>query len=242
MLPRPVRLPVDALATLLRHARIGELPEVLAPVAVWRHHDEAQAAQASAYEEAKRLGWLDSRGQLDVDVAAALSVLCRANVEYYGWVARQRSILAAATGRKAILAIRDGAEISLRKTKASKLAEALVEQLPDMHPGSGTPVSVSVDELRAATKKQKPARPDLRQVLQVMAQPSTGSGELWVAVRDSLGRRTEITHPLRYADTAWGRFLNLATVSSGGDLWLTVAPASPSDLVTRLRSLERALG
>ncbi|SMD16364.1 EspG family protein [Kibdelosporangium aridum] len=242
MLPRPVRLPVDALATLLRQERIGELPEVLAPAAVWRPRDEVQAAQASAYEEAKRLGWLDRHGRLDVDVAAALSVLCRASVEYYGWIARRRSILAAATGREAILAVRDDTEISLRKAKASKLAEALVGQLPDMRPGSGTPVSVPVDELRAAARKRRPARPDLRQVLQVMAQPSAGSGELWVAVRDSLGRRTEVTHPLRYADTKWGRFLNLATVSSGGDLWLTVAPASPSELVTRLRSLERLLG
>lgn len=235
-----MRLPVNTLARLLRHERIGELPEVLAPAAVWQPRDEAETAQASAYEEAQRLGWLDRRRKLDIDVTMSLKVLCRANIEYYGWIG-QRGILAAATGREAILAIKDSDEISLRQAKARKLPEALVGQLPEVDPGSGTPVSVRLTDLRAAAQQRKPGTTSIREVLKVMAQPSSGGGELWVAVRDSIGRRTEIAHPLRYVDTDWGRFLNLATVSSGGELWLTVAPATPSELVTRLRNLERSV-
>jgi hypothetical protein len=36
VLPDTARLPVDALVRLVRQERIGELPEVLAPAAVWR--------------------------------------------------------------------------------------------------------------------------------------------------------------------------------------------------------------
>ncbi|WP_415830372.1 ESX secretion-associated protein EspG [Kibdelosporangium persicum] len=132
---------------------------------------------------------------MDVDVVESLSVVCRAGVEYYGWIASHGTgrlgVLAAATGREAILAVRDRDEVWLRRAQPKKLAEALVAQLPEVHPGAGTPVSVPVDELRAAAawQEQKPGavsvqpvpRADLRQVLRVIALPTSGSGELWVA-------------------------------------------------------------
>ncbi|CAM4001089.1 hypothetical protein KIPE111705_35625 [Kibdelosporangium persicum] len=188
-------------------------------------------------------------------MAASLSVVCRAAVECSGWIAAdgvgKLGVLAAATGREAILAVRNGNEVRLRRAQPRKLAEALVAQIPELHPGSGTPVSVPVEELRAAVAWQEPKpgavsvrpvpRADLRQVLKIIALPTSGSGELWVAVRDDLGRRREIPHPLRYADTEWGRFLNHASATDSGELWMTVAPAPPTELVARLRKLEHSL-
>nr|WP_198151770.1 ESX secretion-associated protein EspG [Kibdelosporangium sp. MJ126-NF4]CEL18895.1 hypothetical protein [Kibdelosporangium sp. MJ126-NF4]CTQ95301.1 hypothetical protein [Kibdelosporangium sp. MJ126-NF4] len=251
MLPDTARLPLDALVRLVRGERIGELPEVLSPTAVWQPREAAEASQTSAYDEAERLGWLDRSGRLDVDVVESLAVLCRANVEYYGWIAaRSRvGVLAAATGREAVLAVRDGGEILLRQAKSKKLPEILVAQIPQSPPGTGPPVSVPVDELRAAAAKPRPGtvsarqvpRTDLRKVMQVIAQPTSGSGELWVAARDSIGRRRVVASPLRYADTTWGRFLNVATVSDGGELWWTLAPAGPAELARRLRELRQSL-
>jgi hypothetical protein len=101
------------------------------------------AARAHAYDEAARLGWVDRRGRLDVEVVESLSVVCRAGVEFSGWLASPAAgtvgVLAAATGREGILAVRDGDEVWLRRAQPKKLAEALVAQLPEMHAGSGTP-------------------------------------------------------------------------------------------------------
>ncbi|ONI77260.1 hypothetical protein ALI144C_34930 [Actinosynnema sp. ALI-1.44] len=251
MLPDSARLSLDALVRLVRRERIGELPDVLSPTAVWLPREEAEANQTSADAEAERLGWLDRGGRLDADVVQSLTALCRANVEYYGWIAaRSRlGVLAAATGREAILAVRDGDEIVLLQSKPKKLPEALVSQIPEVPPGTGSPVSVPVDELRAAAANPPPGavsaksvpRTDLRRVMRIIAQRTSGSGELWVAARDRLGRRRVIASPLRYADTEWGRFLNVAEVSDGGELWWTLAPASPAELVRRLRVLRQSL-
>lgn len=251
MLPGSARLPADVLARLVRQERIGELPVVLSPTAVWQPRDEVDAARANAYAEAARLGWLDRRGRLDAEVAGSLTVLCRANVEYYGWIAAAThlGVLAAATGREAVLAVREGDEILVRPSKAKNLPEDVVTRLPEAPPGSGTPVSVPVDELRAAVRKPDPGavnvrpvpRAALRKALDVIALPTSGSGELWVAARDSLGRRRQIACPLRYADTERGRFLTVATVSESGEQWVTLAPAARAEIARRLRQLRESL-
>jgi hypothetical protein len=247
VLPDSARLPVDALARLVSEEGIGQLPDVVAATAVWRPWDEVDAGKARAYEEATRCGWLDRRGRLDVEVVEALKVLCRAEVEFSGWVATQEKgtvgLFAGASGREGILAVRDGDDVRLRRAQPKKLAETLVGQLPEFPAGAGVPVSVPVEELRAAADRRPGAvsvqpvpRAEVRQVLRVAELPATGSGELWVAVRDKVGRRRQVSHPLRYADTERGRFLNLLQED-----WFVLAPASWSELVTRLRNLHKEL-
>lgn len=255
VLPDSVRLPVDALARLVSEEGIGQLPDVIAPAAVWRPQDEVDAGKARAYDEAARCGWLDRRGRLDVEVLASLSVLCRAAVEFSGWIASQENgtigVLAGASGREGILAVRDGGDVRLRRAQPKKLAEAVVAQLPELPAGAGIPVSVPVEDLRAAVawQQQRPGavsvhpvpRAELRQVLRVAELPATGSGELWVAMRDKVGRRRQVSHPLRYADTEWGRFLNLVKVADSGEQWFVVAPAPRGEIVARLQSLYQEL-
>jgi ESX secretion-associated protein EspG len=256
VLPGSARLPLDALARLVRQERIGELPDVLAPTAVWRPAADENAARARAHEEASRLGWLDRRGQLDAEVSASLAVVCRGGVEFKGWIssasAGDAGVLVAATGREAVLAVARRGEVSLRRAQPKKLPETLVAQIPDIRAGGGATVSVPLDDLRSAAKWRRPesatvaAKPvpgaDLRQVLHITGLSTTGSGELWVAIRDSMGRRRQIPYPLRYADTESGRYLNLATLSGNGELWLLVAPATRHDLAARLRILHHAAG
>jgi hypothetical protein len=255
VLPGSARLRLDALARLVRREHIGELPDVLAPTAVWRPAADEDAAQALANEEASRLGWLDRRGKLDVEVSASLSVVCRGRVEFKAWInsasTGNAGVLVAATGREAVLAVARNGEVSLRRAQPKRLPETLAAQIPDVQAGSGTAVSVPLADLRNAAEWQrtKPGavavnpvpRADLRQVLRITGLPVSGSGELWVAVRDGLGRRRQILYPIRYADTEYGRYLNLATLSGNGEIWLLVAPATRHDLAARLRNLHETV-
>lgn len=76
---------------------------------------------------------------------------------------------------------------------------------------------------------------------QIMSQPTTGGGELYVAVRDRMGRRKPVTDPLRYADTENGRWLNYSTTTGDGDERVLVAPATRADLAARLQEMHRTL-
>jgi hypothetical protein len=76
VLPGPARLSVETLTWLLAAEGIGELHRVLAPVAVWRPADEVDAGGTAARAEIAALGWLGRRQRLDVEVAAALAVMC----------------------------------------------------------------------------------------------------------------------------------------------------------------------
>jgi hypothetical protein len=247
MLPGTARLSVDALAHLVRVERIGELPDVLAPPPVW----QPDAEESRAVDEIARLGWRDRRGRLEPDVASSLAVMCRAAIEFTGWIGGSTGVLAAATGRESILAVKQDDHVTLKRVPRKRLPETLVRQLPDVPAAQGSALSLPLDEIREAAKWRVEeagavtARPlprgDLRQVLHITELPVLDSGELWVAVRDSLGRSRRIPYPLRYADTESGRYLNVATVSGNGEVWLLVAPATPAMLAAKLRELHQSL-
>jgi hypothetical protein len=87
----------------------------------------------------------------------------------------------------------------------------------------------------------RPASPQVRLAQRIAGARTTGGGQLRVTVRDRLGRRRASEHPLRYADTANGRWVNLTTPAAGGDNRIVIAPASRRDLVARLEESHRAL-
>lgn len=244
VMPGPARLSVAALTWLLEVERIGEPHPVLASAAVWRPPLEADESRIKAREEIAALGWYDRRGRLEVEVAATLTMLCRATSEYFGWITRDQTtigVLTTGRGQHGLLAVRDGDSVWLRHIGRSVLAATLVGQLPDVVAGSGRPVTVSRAEVRGQRVSQTavrvgPASAAVRRVRQLMTLPTTGAGELYAAGRDRLGRYL-VSEPVRYADTRNGRYLNL---SAGRDQVL-VAPAGPADLVARLAQLHRAL-
>lgn len=253
VLSRPLCLDADALARLVRLENLGEPHVALKPLGVWRPKDEEAALESRTRSEFLRTGLLDQRGRLDVEVAASLSVLCRAGAEFYGWVnegERTRAVLAAAIGREAVLAVRDGDEVTLNQIRPESLPQVLVAQVPDMPPARGKAHSVLRSEALVAVGGRqrteagvgsRPAPADVRAVQQITAQPVTGGGELYVAVRDRLGRRRAVAYPLRYADTVSGRWLNLMTDAGGGEHRVLLAPASRADLIGRLQEMHRGL-
>lgn len=250
VLPRSLSLPVDVLARLVEWENL-ELHRVLSPTPVWR----PRAVEAAAEEVAREhvAGLLDRHGRLDVEVAASLAVVCRPRVEFYGWMhdgTRTIGVLAGAIGREAVLAIRDGDEVWLSQGRSSKLADALIAQTSAVPAGRGEPVSALRSEVLAGASGHeavsrvgtRPAGPQVRLIHRIAALPTTGCGELHVAIRDDMGRRRQSPRPLRYADTVHGRWLNHAVPVAGGhDDQILVAPAGRPELVARLLAAHRSL-
>jgi hypothetical protein len=253
MLEKPLKLHVEALARLVRMENLGDLHVTLKPQAVWRRKADQELLEVEARKEFMRLGLLDNRGRVEVEVAASLAVLTRAGAEFYGWVNvgdETKGVLSAAIGREAILAVRRGAEVTVTQIRPEALPMALVNQTPDVPPSRGEAVNVLRSEVlasaggrqrTAAGVGMRPAPPEVRIVQQIMAQPTTGGGELYVAIRDRMGRRKPVRDPLRYADTENGRWLNYTTTTSDGDERVLVAPATRADLAARLQEMHRNL-
>ncbi|HEY0454522.1 ESX secretion-associated protein EspG [Actinophytocola sp.] len=253
VLASPLTMPAEALVRLVRLENLGELHVTLAPPAKWRPKAFQHQLETQTRQEFIRLGLLDNRGRLDVELVASLTVLCRAGAEFYGWVNEgdtTRAVLAAAIGREAVLAVRDGDTVTLNQIRPESLPQVLVAQTPEVPPARGEAHSILRSEALAAVGGRhrteagvgsRPAPPDVRAVQQIAAQPTTGGGELYVAVRDRMARRRAVPYPLRYADTPTGRWLNHMTDAGDGEHRVLVAPASRTDLVRRLQEMHRSL-
>lgn len=248
VLPGPARLSVHALTWLLETEQIGEPHPVLAPAAVWHPPADDDELHAMPRNEIAALGWYDRRKRLEIEVAAALAMVCRAESEFFGWITGDRStigVLAAGLGRHGLLAVRDGDSVWLNHTGCNVLAETLVAQTADVPAGPGRPVTVSRAEVVGSVGGQRiteaavrvgPADVAVRRVRQLVALPTTGTGELYAAARDGVGRY-RVSEPVHYADTHPGRYVNLTMER---DLIL-VGPASRADLVARLKDRRRSL-
>lgn len=253
MLEKPLKLHVEALSRLVRMENLGDLHITIKPQAMWRPKADQERLEVEARKEFMQLGLLDNRGRVDVEVAASLAVLCRAGAEFYGWVNvgdKTKAVLSAAIGREALLAVRDGVMVTITQVRPETLPQALVNQTPDVAPSRGEAVNVLRSDMlatvggrqrTAAGVGMRPAPPEVRIIQQIMSQPMTGGGELFVAVRDRMGRRKSVDDPLRYADTENGRWLNYTTNTSDGEQRILVAPASRADLAARLQDMHRLL-
>lgn len=214
MLPAPAELPAAVLAALVAREGLGDLHPVLASVPVWR--DGGDPALDQLDHHLTSLGWLDRYGELEREISSSLAVLCRPDVSYYGWLTHDSdtiAVLAAAIGRKGVLAIRTADAIRLRSVSPRDLAALLIAQLPEMQPGPGAPMCVSLSELRATDRRgrqrtrdgvvQRLSRPEVRRAQEMLALPTTGAGELYVGSNPT---------PLCYIDTAVGRYA-VATIN-----------------------------
>lgn len=249
-LPGPATLPATHLASLLLTANLGEPHKTLAPETRWLPPAELDSVRRETRDLATELGWHDRHGRLDREVAASLAVLCRPQVEFYGWIAhegRTRGALAGRIGRDAVLAVRDPDEtVRLRPIGHDRLPDRLVALTPDVPAGHGPPLVVSAAEVRATRPDGRThtpagvgirrAPPDVRRAYQLATTPSTGHGELLVATSDVTGRR-RTPRALRYTDTTVGRFAVLT--ETDGDR-VRLEPATRADLVRHLAKMSDA--
>ncbi|HVV12857.1 ESX secretion-associated protein EspG [Amycolatopsis sp.] len=236
-------LPLAALAGAVEQAKAGTLHLVLRPEPVWLSDEEKLAARQELQKSLQEASLLDRNGRLDVDFLDWLPLLTTASIEYYGWVndgRRTYGILAAARGLQGIVAIRVGDGIALKPVHREHLADALMAELPEMRPGGGRPLTIRVADLEAVTREDRIPRWDVRDLVNVLQRPVTGTGELYAARRDDLNRYHRLELPLHYADTDWGRYLNYTT-GTGSDAEVHLAPGSPAALVEHLLRLEQTL-
>ncbi|MFC4853599.1 ESX secretion-associated protein EspG [Actinophytocola glycyrrhizae] len=245
----PATVPARVLAWLVARHGLGEPHIALAPTAVWRPPHEPDPWPDRSADWLTKLGWCDRAGRLEREVSASLAVLCRPVDEAYGWITHVGvtiAVLAARIGKDAVLAVRTPDDmVGLSGIPAGRLTERLVAQLPELPPLPGRPWTVSPAEVRSVNKTGRRlgpagatvlrASPEARAARQLLTQPRTGGGELWVAHRDRSGLR-HVGQPVRYADLAGGRVL-LTRQPRG----VRVVPGAGADLVAALNGAHRGL-
>lgn len=127
----PVQISAALLSRLLAQEGIGELHIALRPLPVWRDDDGPDDRH-------------DVRAELGRDV---LRVLSSPDTAFFGWLTHHgvtTSVLSAAIGQDAVLAVKRGDMVLVRSISARRLIQELVSQLPDVPPGRGSPTPASL--------------------------------------------------------------------------------------------------
>jgi ESX secretion-associated protein EspG len=238
-----VELPVHALAAVADWSGAGELHVALQPEPVWRSPGEGAELSRSAGMALVAAGLMSGPSTVEQSFLDLLPLLTMPVTEVFGWFTVDGEVvsaLAAAGAMDAVIAVRAGDLVRLTVIPRDGLVESLVAALPPAPPAGGSMLTVHGDEIAAL---REPAEATARTIprhvtdlLRIIDLPVLGSGELYTAERDPLGRRT-VRGPLRYADTERGRYLNYAR-GSGPSLELTFAPGTPQALVAALGRVE----
>lgn len=230
-----------------------------------------RAAEQAAVDELRGLGLIDGRDELDDEVTEAFQVLCRPADEFYGWFVRSDntvfSAVAAVCEQRAVLAVLEESAVWLSGISPDTPAQAVVGVAPRLAPVRANSVSAPADDFylpslgavgradskaasadgnandgvvrgRVTPKGHEAAGARLRALV---AQPSIGRGQLFVATRDQLGRRRKSARPIYYLDTDGGRWMFHFSAPRGGQPWLTAAPGAPEVLARAMYDTHREL-
>lgn len=236
-------LPLDALASAVERENAGTLHLVLRPEPVWLPPAEKLAAEERMRAALQNAGLLNRSGRIETEFLDWLPLLTNASIEYYGWVhdgQRTYGILAAGRGLQGIVAVRVDDGIAIKPVHREQLPDALIAELPEVRPGGGRPLVIRVADIEAAGREDRIPSWDIRDLVNVLQRPVSGTGELYVARRDELNRYRRTEQPLHYADTDWGRYLNYS-VGTGSDAVVHLAPGHPAALIDTLKQLEQGL-
>lgn len=258
MLSSAVRLSATTFEILWRRMGFDDLPTPLfVPPA---GEAERHAAERAAVDELRRLNLIAGRDELDDEVTAAFGLLRRPVDEFYGWFVRSDrtvfSAVAAVREQRAVLAVLDENAVWLSDISPDGPAQALVGVAPRLAavratsisapagdfylppPGTAVPADDRIVRGRVTPKGHEADGAKLRALV---AQPSIGRGQLFVATRDQLGRRRRPDRPIYYLDTDGGRWMFHFSTARGGEPWLTAAPGAPEVLTRALYDTHREL-
>ncbi|QRP46592.1 ESX secretion-associated protein EspG [Amycolatopsis sp. FDAARGOS 1241] len=245
-------------------AELGELPYPLRVRSHGATEDERVSLRHRVDVELKARGIRDSRGRLEPPVEEWLDLLARAPLTIDAlhipeFQAHPVALLGAADERTGVVAVQDADGVWLREAPADGLVSAIVDLLPGGRRGSEASVTLPLDEAlhtrpirvpvaagglggapeakgRRAKRQSLSDRVnvDPRETYGVISgQPRLRGGQLAANSRTQLGARQR-SRVLGWFDTATGRYLSLSRPGSDGREWVTVAPADPATLRTRL--------
>ncbi|GDY33737.1 ESX secretion-associated protein EspG [Gandjariella thermophila] len=212
-------------------------------------YEERAELERRALAELASLGL--ARGeQIHPDLLAALRLIARAHQEFYGWwhAAESDTVSAvvAVSGEDAVRAVLLNNQLTLEPVRAAGAADALVALLPQAPAGRGSAISMPEDEVGGSAgdgpgygggvmvSASTSVNASTAQLRRLLDQPRTGGGQLYAASRDHLGRKHRAPGPVTYFDTAAGRYVAVRRPGSDGRAWVTITPADPSTLASRL--------
>jgi hypothetical protein len=237
---REVSISVDCLFLGAEMAQLP-LPSLLAPESMWRSPDEQLRYRDSAKEALAAQG-LWRGGYPTEEFTGTLAVLGRGGREFSAVVeaptGRYR-LHVAASGRDAVFACYVPAkdQVLLRPARPDALAEDLIAGLPEATPGSGVALSVPESDLRQAINGAPPRR-DVRRVLEVVALPRVGGGQIYAGLREGLHTYRKTGNSCcTYYDTEQGRYLFSFTEEPGYERYINVAQGRPETLIAKTYEL-----
>lgn len=222
MTNQPLVLPGHAFVVLWEKLGLGPLPTALFLPSPGATVPERARIEHAAALELSRLG-LGAGRDADHHVVATLRLLAQPELDYHGWIVpasgRSIGVLAASAGRRAVLSTLDGQVVGL--TPVADPAMAVAQWLPPLPPA---PAPVIIPEHSRAAFEY------------AVGEPVLGNGQLFVAVRDRVGRRRAHPGAIEYVDTARGRWL-LRRERAG----TTAVPGPPEAIAAELDRVHRQL-
>ncbi|MFJ9781588.1 ESX secretion-associated protein EspG [Amycolatopsis sp. NPDC101161] len=246
---------------LWESAQVGELPYPLLVQSHGATEDERVSLRHRVDAELKARGIRDPRGRLAPPIEDALHLLAFAPLTIDAlhipqFEAPTIGVLAAADDTLGVLAVQDADGIWLRDVPKDGLVSAVVGVLPPGPRGSEASVTLPLDEaLRTAPIRvpvSLPSNPgeergrarrtplservtaDPKEAYgRISGQPRQRGGQLAANSRSQVGAKQR-SRVLAWFDTATGRYLSLSRAGTDGREWVTVAPADPATLRTRL--------
>ncbi|MEV6639770.1 ESX secretion-associated protein EspG [Amycolatopsis sp. NPDC051371] len=246
---------------LWESAQVGELPYPLLVRSHGATEDERVSLRHRVDAELKARGIREPRGRLAPPIEDALQLLAFAPLTIDAlhipqFEAPTIGVLAAADDTQGVLAVQDADGIWLRDVPPDGLVSAVVGVLPAGARGSEASVTLPLDDaLRTAPIRvpvSLPSNPaeergrarrtplservtaDPREAYgRISGQPRQRGGQLAANSRSQVGAKQR-SRVLAWFDTATGRYLSLSRAGTDGREWVTVAPADPATLRTRL--------
>ncbi|WP_236791664.1 ESX secretion-associated protein EspG [Amycolatopsis sp. GM8] len=141
--------------------------------------------------------------------------------------------VAAAGGRRAVLAAQPSRTIGLSAIRDAELFPAIVGLLPPFDAGPGFGVSVPSSALEG--KASDAVAKQLAEIRAIQARPVLGAGQFSVRVREN--GRVRRVGGVSWFTTGAGAYCGMVAPGRGGEDWLTLIPADPARLAARLAEL-----
>jgi hypothetical protein len=247
-----VELPVLPLLSIIQRENLGEPHAVFAGGERYISPRFADAAERMLQQELRNAGLGERQEYLEfLDV---LTLVHRADVEYYGWVTttdESYAMLVARARRTAVVVVRQAERVRFERIDAEKMLTRLAFLLPDVQPGRGDAISVSSADFHSSTariegsvmRRPASARPEAARRLDALLKADRVSlAKLYAAKRDARGARVRSEQWLTVLDLAAGGRWALSVSDHRGQKWINAVPGSDDVIVGRLDGLVRSVG
>ncbi|MFD8499916.1 ESX secretion-associated protein EspG [Amycolatopsis sp. NPDC059657] len=235
-----IRVSASAFDVLWADLGHGAPPGPLELRSVGATEAERAEIRRDVYDNLAERGLFDA-GALDEALESRLAVLASADVYVESEALADMTAespfraVAAARGRRAVLATQPDRTIGLSEIRESDLFSAIVDVLPELEPGPGYGVSLPSEVLSGVSGSRTGSyERQMREVHAIQARPVYSAGQFTVRVRDRDGLRR--AGGVSWFSTDVGSYFGSIAPGRGGD-WITVAPADAPRLTSRLASL-----